>query len=68
MNFIVRNQKTVNYGTEAVSYLAPKIWPLVPAAIKSSKLLDDYKPKIRQWKLDFPCRLCKIYLQYAGFI
>ena len=29
-----RNPKTVKYGTEAISYLAPKIWSLVPNAIK----------------------------------
>ena len=31
-----RNPKTVKYGTETISYLAPKIWSLVPEIIKSS--------------------------------
>ena len=35
-----RNPKTVKYGTETISYLAPKIWFLVFNAIKSSKSLD----------------------------
>ena len=60
--------KTVKYGTKTISYLAPKIWSLVPNAIKSSKSLDVFKFKIRQWEPDFPCWLCKNYLQHVGFI
>ena len=63
-----RNPKTVKYGTETISYLAPKIWSLVPNAIKSSKSLDVFKSKIKQWEPDCPCRLCKNYLQHVGFI
>ena len=37
-----RNPKAVKYGTEAISYLAHKIWSLVPYTIKSSKLLDVF--------------------------
>ena len=39
VNYIVEIQKQ-KYGTETISYLAPKIWSLVPNAIKSSKSLD----------------------------
>ena len=53
-----RNSKTVKYGTETISYLAPKIWSLVPSAIKSSQSLDVFKVKIRQWEPNCPCRLC----------
>ena len=63
-----RNPKTVKCGTETISYLGPKIWPLVPYAMKSSKLLDVFKSNIRQWEPDCPCRLCKNYLQHVGFI
>ena len=63
-----RNPKTVKYGTGTISYLAPKIWSLVPNAIKSSKSLDVFKSKIRQWEPDCPCQLCKNYLQHVGFI
>ena len=44
----------------------PKI--VVPNAIKSSKSLEVFKSKIRQWEPDCPCRLCKNYLQHVGFI
>ena len=63
-----RNPKTVKYETENTSYLAPKIWSLVPNAIKSSKSLDVFKSKIRQWEPDCPSLLCKNYLQHVGFI
>ena len=62
-----RNPKTVKYGTEAISCLVPKVWSLIPEIIKSSKT-DIFKKKIRKWKPDCPCRLCKTYLQYVGFI
>ena len=55
-----RNPKTVKYGTETISYLASKIWSLVPNVIKSCK--------IRQWEPDCSCRLCKNYLKNVGFI
>ena len=57
-----RNPKTVKYGTDTISYLTPKIRSLVPKAIKSSKSLDAFESKIRQWKPDCPCRLCRFYL------
>ena len=59
---------TVKYGTETTSYLAPKIWSLVSNATKSSKSLDVFKSKKRQWGPDYSCRLCKNYLQHIGFI
>ena len=63
-----RNPKTVNNGTETISYLAPKIWSLVSNAIRSSKSLDVFKSKIRQWEPNCPCQLCKNYMQHVGFI
>ena len=34
------NIKTTNYGSETISYLAPKVWDLVPNEIKSNSSLD----------------------------
>ena len=42
-----RSPKRMKYETETISYLAPKIWSLVPNAIKSSKSLDVLKSKIK---------------------
>ena len=63
-----RNPRTVKYGTETISYLAPKIWPIIPQTIKESTSIYSFKTKIRKWKPDCPCRLCKRYLQHVGFV
>ena len=36
--FKLENLKTVHYGAESLSFLGPKIWELVPLAIKPSHL------------------------------
>ena len=63
-----RNPKTVKYGTESISYLAPKIWSIIPDTIKNSESLESFKFKIRKWTPNCPCRLCKTFLQHVGFI
>ena len=63
-----RNPSSVRYGTKNISHIAPKIWPLVPETIKNCDSLKFFKQKIRKWKPDCPCRLCKIYLQYVDFV
>ena len=63
-----RNPNSVKYGTETISYIAPKIWSLVPERIKNCDSLKSFKQKIRKWKPACPCRLCKVYLQHVGFI
>ena len=45
-----RNPETVRYGTETVSYIAPKIWSKVPETIKMSSSLESFFKKIRKWK------------------
>ena len=63
-----RNTRTVKYGTETISYLAPKVWSIVPQPIKESTSIHSFKTEIRKWKPDCPCRLCKRYLQHFGFV
>ena len=44
-----RNPSSVRYVTDTISYIAPKIWPLVPKAIKSCdslKSLEQKKKKV----------------------
>ena len=38
-----RNAKTVRYGTESISFLAPKIWAIVPQNIRNSTPLSSFK-------------------------
>ena len=63
-----RNPKTVWYGTETVSYIAPKIWSKVSETIKMSSSLESFKTKIRKWKPECDCRLWTKYLHHVGFV
>ena len=36
------------YGTETVSFLAPKIWDILPKDIKDSQSLDIFKSKFKK--------------------
>ena len=67
VNFTVEIQKQWNMK-QTISYLAPKMCSLVPNAITSSKSLDVFKSKTKQWEPDCPCHLCKNYLQHVGLI
>ena len=63
-----RNPKTVSYGTETISFLAPKIWANVPQNIKNCISLSSFKINIRKCKPDFLFFLCKFFLKHVGFI
>ena len=68
-NFLGRRVKSVRYGTESISFLAPKIWEILPNEIKDSDTLQIFKAKIKEWvPVECPCRLCKVYLPQVGFI
>ena len=64
----IGKSRTVKYGSETISYLAPKIWSIVPQTVKESTSICSFKTKIRKWKPDCPYWLCKIYLHYVGFM
>ena len=67
--FSSRNIKTVRYGLQTIFYMAPKIWDLVPKEMKQVTTLNEFKAKIKIWKLEkCPCRLCRTYLPQLGFI
>ena len=69
MEFTVPNVKSVFHGTESVSYIAPKIWDMVPSNIKDLNNLSAFKQAIKKWKPEkCPCRLCKTYIPNLGFI
>ena len=63
-----RNPKTVRYGAETISFLASKIWAIVPQNIKNCTSLSSFKANVRKWELDCPCHLCKCLLKHVGFI
>ena len=64
-----RRVNSVRYDTETVSFLAPKIWDILPKDIKDSESLDIFKRKIKKWiPWECPCKLCKAYVPQVGFI
>ena len=67
--FSSRNTHSVQYGTDSLSHLGPKIWELIPTDIKESKTLNAFKSRIKLWVPEScPCRLCKVYIADVGFI
>ena len=68
-DFQRENVSTVHYGTESLSFIAPKIWSIIPDEIKESPTLEIFKLKIKDWKTnECPCRLCKTYIAQIGFV
>ena len=63
------NINTVFYGTESLSFLAPRLWNQLPNIYKNANSLEEFKLKIKDWQCDScPCRLCKTYILDLGFI
>ena len=73
-NYILRNSsylslpvaKTVFSRLEISSYLGPKVLEVVPPEIKVVDSLLESKNSIRLF--EYPCRICKNYIQMVGFI
>ena len=50
--FSSRNIKAVRYGLQTISYMASKIWDLVPKERKQVTTLNEFKAKIKIWELE----------------
>ena len=67
--FSSRYIKTVRYGLQTISYMPLKIWNLVPKEMKQITTLNEFKARIKSWKLEnCPYRLCRTYLAQTRFI
>ena len=67
--FKLRNIRTVRYGIETVAFVGFRIWSNMPSELKESTSLNEFKKKIKTWKLEnCPCKLCKIYIQRIGYL
>ena len=68
-SWVTCNVRTVKYGTETIRHMGPKTWELIPAEIKESKSLPEFKERIKRWKPSgCTCRLCKTYIYNLGYI
>ena len=51
--FFKRNVKTIRYGLQTIwSCIGPKIWDLAPKEMKEVTTLNEFKAKIKIWKLE----------------
>ena len=63
-----KRDHTVYHGSESLSSLDPKLWDLLPNAVKNSGSLMEFKTKINTWAFErCPCRICKKYVGRVGF-
>ena len=61
--------KSVYKGTESLSFLGPKIWDILPNTYKDISDLNSFKAALKKWRpVNFPCRICKIYISNVGFV
>ena len=67
--FLTERKRTVHYVLETLSYRSPQLWSILPENIKEVESLEIFERKVKNWICDdFPCRLCKAYLQNNGFL
>ena len=67
--FLIPQVKSVNYGSESIRFLEPKIWESLPNGSKNKESVESFKTAIKRWKLDScPFRLCKTYLQNIDYL
>ena len=67
--FIIPPIHSVYYDSESASYLGPKLWELIPSAIRQLDTLSEFKKAIKKWKpTNCPCRICKTYIPNVGFL
>ena len=67
--FIRPKVNTVLWGIESLRYYGPVIWDIIPNEIKAATTVDAFKQNIKNWEaLDCPCRLCKDFYPFLGYI
>ena len=67
--FTIPPIRTLCHGSESTSFLAPKIWYILPDRLKNVNSIEAFKIQIKKWKSEHcPCRLCKVYVQNVGLV
>ena len=67
--FQTENPRSLNYGLNAIPYLASQLWKQVPTDIREAACVTLFKNRIKTWKcVDCPCRSCKLFIRNVGYI
>ena len=59
---------TKKFGWNSLRFFAAKVWNIVPSEIKNSESVEVFKNKIRKWRPNCSCYLCKSYINNIGFV
>ena len=60
---------TRRYGLNSPSHFAPKVWDMIPSAIRNINSLQKFNTEIRKWAPEnCSCYLCPQYIQNSGFV
>ena len=61
--------KSVDKGTESLSFLGSKIWDILLDTCKDIPNLNSFKVALKKWRpVNCPCRICKVYIANVGFV
>ena len=67
--FATERKRTFWYGLENLSYRYPQLWSLLPESLKEIISLSQSKRNIKHLICcNWPCRLCKVYVQNLVFL
>ena len=67
--FSTERKRTVWYGLETIRYRYYQLWSLLLKNLKETNSLSQFKKNIKYWICrDYPCRLCKVFIQNPGFL
>ena len=59
---------TNKFSINSLKFFATKVWEIVPFEIKNSDNVEVLKSKIRKWKPNCSCYLCRTYIHNLGFV
>ena len=60
---------TERYGIETASSIGLKLWHKVPAEIKNSKSLEEFKARIKSWvPKSCPCKIRKRFIKHISYL
>ena len=58
----------IKTGIETFSSLGPKIWNSLSEELNNTKSLVSFKSKLKDWKFNCPCSICRAYIAGVGYI